>query len=637
MPALANYCGTGELHNAGGSICKTQLNLGKLLYTGDNAGVYYYPPNKRARISSSVLSVESETEVSEQQSIEILPDECLFEILRRLPRVKERCLSLCVSKRWLNVLTSMRLSEFSACNDVDMVLSEDDDDGSRVRCLEGKKATDMTLFGLAVGRNLCNGLVKLSITGSSMASNFGVSAVARSCTSLRALSLWNVPHVGDKGLPEVAKECHLLEKLDLSHCPSVTSKGLISVAQNCPNLTTLKLESCPRIGNEALLAIGRYCPKLESITVKDCPLVGDHGISSLISSASPVLSKVNLHGLSITDFSLAVIGHYGKSITSLMLSNLLNVTERGFWVMGNARGLHKLVSLGVTSCRGVTDLSLEALGKCCITLKQVCLRKCGFISDNGLVAFSKAMGSLETLKLEECNGIGQSGICGVLSSCGGKLKFLSLLRCTGIRDLAFKSSDLYPCNSLRSLSVQSCPGFGNGGLANLGKLCPNLQHLDLSGLYGTTDAGLLPLIENNRAGLVTVNLTSCFNLTDGVVYSLAKLQGGTLEVLNLNGCRRITDSSLSAMAENCMFLRDLDVSKCGITDSGIASLSRAEKRLNLQVLSVSGCSEVSNKSLVSLKKLGRTLLGLNIRGCDSITNETVQRLVESLWRCDILS
>ncbi|MBA0690234.1 hypothetical protein Goari_007923, partial [Gossypium aridum] len=228
--------------------------------------------------------------------------------------------------------------------------------------------------------------------------NFGLSAVARGCPSLKVLSLWNVPRVGDEGLCEIAKECHLLEKLDLCQCPHLSNKGLIAIAANCPNLTALSIQSCPKIGNEGLQAIGKLCPKLQSISIKDCPLVGDHGVSSLLSSASSVLSKVKLQGLSITDFSLAVIGHYGKSVTNLMLSGLQNVSEKGFWVMG------------------VTDVSLEAIGKGCANLKQMCLRRCCFVSGDGLVAFAKSAGSLECLQLEECNRVTQSGVIGVLSN-----------------------------------------------------------------------------------------------------------------------------------------------------------------------------------------------------------------------------
>jgi len=48
--------------------------------------------------------------------------------------------------------------------------------------------------------------------------------------------------------------------------------------------------------------------------------------------------------------------------------------------MGTAQGLQSLASLTGTSC-GVTNLSLEAVGKDCTNSKSMCLREC-FVSDN---------------------------------------------------------------------------------------------------------------------------------------------------------------------------------------------------------------------------------------------------------------
>ncbi|XP_044463127.1 EIN3-binding F-box protein 1-like [Mangifera indica] len=644
MPALVNYSGDDEFRSGG---C--------LFSIGSYANVYC-PPCKRARICSQFEFSETEFEWENQPSLDVLPDECLFEIFRRLPGGKERSSAACVSKRWVMLLSSIRKAEIcqsksndlvlqdkegavSVSDDVEMIPSNEEGDGFLTRCLEGKKATDIRLAAIAVGTSGHGGLGKLSIRGSNHirgVTNFGLSAIARGCLSLTSLSLWNVPSVGDEGLSEIAKECHLLEKLELCECPSITNKGLIAIAQSCPNLTTLNLESCSKIGNEGLLAIGKFCSNLQSISIKDCPLVRDQGISSVLSSASSVLTRVKLQALKITDFSLAVIGHYGKAVTNLFLSGLQHVSERGFWVMGNAQGLQKLVSLTVASCGGITDVSLEAIGKGCANLKQMCLRRCFLVSDNGLLAFAKAAGSLESLQLEECNRVSQSGIVGVLSNCATKLKSLTLVKCMGIKEMAMESPMPVPCNSLRSLSIRNCSGFENASLAMLGKLCPQLQHVDLSGLCGITDLGILPLMESCEAGLVKVNLSRCLNLTDEVVSALARLHGETLELLCLDGCRRITDTSLVAIADNCVFLSDLDVSKCAITDSGVAILSHAEK-LNLQVLSLSGCSEVSNKSIPSLKKLGKTLVGLNLQNCNSISSSLVTRLVETLWRCDILS
>ncbi|KAE8663449.1 Calcium-transporting ATPase 8 family protein [Hibiscus syriacus] len=476
------------------------------------------------------------------------------------------------------LLTGIRRSEYesskvvkenivSVSDDVEMILS-DESDGYLTRSLEAKKATDTRLAAVAVGTSGHGGLGKLSIRGSTSyrgVTDFGLSAVARCCPSLKALSLWNVPRVGDEGLSEIANECHLLEKLDLCQCSSITNKGLTAIAEHCPNLTALSIESCPKIGNEGLQAIGKLCLKLQSISIKDCPLVGDNGVSSLFSPEHSILSKVKLQGLNITDFSLAVIGHYGKSVTNLMLGGLRNVSEKGFWVMGNAKGLQKLVSLMITSCLGVTDVSLEAMAKGCSNLKQMSLRRCCFVSDHGLLAFAKFAGCV------------------------------------------LGSSFVLPCSSLKSLSIRNCTGFGTSSLAMVGKLCPQLQHVDLSGLYGITDAGLLPLLESCVAGLVKVNLSDCLNLTDEVVLALARLHGGTLELLNLDGCRRITDASLVAVADNCVFLGDLDVSR------------------------LPEC----RKSIPFLKRLGKTLLGLNLQHCNSISG-TVELLVESLWRCDIL-
>ncbi|XP_044471534.1 EIN3-binding F-box protein 1-like [Mangifera indica] len=644
MPALVNYSGDDEFRSGG-----CLFSIGSYVDA-------YCPPRKRSRISAQFGFSESLFELENQPSLDVLPDECLFEIFRRLPGGKERSSAACVSKRWLMLLSSIRKADIcqsknndlmlqdkegaaSVSNDVEMTPSNEEDDGFLSRCLEGKKATDMRLAAIAVGTSGHGGLGKLSIRASNNirgVTNFGLSAIARGCPSLRSLSLWNVPSVGDEGLLEIAKECHLLEKLELCQCPSITNKALIEIAQSCPNLTTLILESCSKIGNEGLQAIGKFCSNLQNISIKDCPLVGDQGISTVLSSASSVLTRVKLQALKITDFSLAVIGYYGKAVTNLVLSGLQHVSEKGFWVMGNAQGLQKLVSLTITSCGGITDVSLEAIGKGCINLKLMCLRRCFFVSDNGLVAFAKAAGSLESLQLEECNRLSQSGITGVLSDCATKLKSLTLVKCMGIKEMEMEILMPIPCNSLRSLSIRNCSGFGNASLAMLGKLCPQLQHLDLSGLCGITDIGILPLLEGCEAGLVKVNLSGCLNLTDEVVSALARLHGETLELLSLDGCRKITDESLVAIAENCMFLSDLDVSKCAITDSGIAVLSHTEK-LNLQVLSLSGCSEVSNKSMPSLKKLGKTLVGLNLQNCNSISSSIVAQLLEGLWRCDILS
>ena len=121
--------------------------------------------------------------------------------------------------------------------------------------------------------------------------------------------------------------------------------------------------------------------------------------------------------------------------------------------------------LTVTSCKGLTNTCIEAIGKGCINLKHLCLRRCCFVSDNGLVAFAKAAISLESLQLEECNRFTQSGIIVALANIKTKLKSLSLVKYMGVKDIDMEVSILSPCESFQSLVIQKCPGFGSASLA----------------------------------------------------------------------------------------------------------------------------------------------------------------------------
>ncbi|OIV97738.1 hypothetical protein TanjilG_12495 [Lupinus angustifolius] len=634
---------TGEDFYLGGSLYPNPKEANLLLSLGQQGG-FFYPLPKRSRVSVP-FDFSGEWFVQKPKtSIESLPDECLFEILRRLPAGQDRSLCASVSKRWLMLLSNICKDEICINeSSVDEKEGGDEgygDEGYLSRTLEGKKATDVRLASIAVCTTSRGGLGKLSIRGNDESecgvTDLGLKAIGCGCPSLKSLSLWNVATVGDAGLIEIAAGCQQLQRLDLINCPSISDKSLVTVAMKCPNLTELSLESCPNIGNEGLQAIGKFCPNLKSVSIKDCSGVGDQGIGGLLSSSSHVLTKVELESLMVSDLSLAVIGHYGFSVTELVLDCLPNVTERGFWTMSNGHALQKLKSLTIRSCQGVTDVGLEAIGKGCPNVKYFQLCKCPFLSDNGLVSFAKAAPSLENLQLEECHMVTQFGFFGLLFTCGAKLKVLTVVSCYGIKDMNFRLPEVSPSVSLSSLSISNCPGFGNATFAVLGKLCPQLQNVELNGLEGITDAGLLPLLESSKAGLVNVNLHGCINLTNEVVFSIANLHGSTLDVLKLDGCKKISDASLKAIASNCQVLSYLSVSRCAITDAGIAALARGNLH-NLEILSLACCSSVSNKSVPALKKLGRTLIGLNIHACNRISSSAVLKLSEHLWTCDILS
>uniref|UniRef100_A0A1D1Z441 EIN3-binding F-box protein 1 n=1 Tax=Anthurium amnicola TaxID=1678845 RepID=A0A1D1Z441_9ARAE len=681
MPALLNCRGKdGDMCHDGRLFSNLMGSSRYLSVT--RVDVSHCPaPLKRARVCAPFVPPagwgESGRNPSSPSSLDALPDECLFEILSRVKGKRERSISACVSRKWLLILTSVRssdvcssafplnsgdssgqprpdLNESAQEDDYGELEEEEEEDVDRCcppssRCLEGREATDVRLAALAIGTVHRGGVGELLIRGTNTTrpvTDVGLGAVARASPSLKLLSLWNCPSITDEGLSQVADCCPLLEKLDLCKCPLISDKGVAAVANKCPNLSSLTVQSCHKIGahgGAALQSLGRCCRHLRSVALVDLPHVGDRGIAGLLSSetASSSLHKIKLEHLNITDASLAVIGHYGVEVSDLTFASLPNVTEGGFWVMASARGLLKLKSLAITSC-GLTDVGLKALARGCPSLKKLCLRMCIHLSDAGLMnSFAAAAAAssppLESLVLEGCNRITLAGILGVLMNCSNsKLRSLDLTRCLGIRDVDPCPAPFRSCLSLRSLSICHCPGFGNSSLVLLGKLCPKLQHVNLSGLVRVTDAGLLPLVEGCDSGLVQVNLGGCINVRDAAVSALARRHGASLRTLNLEGCRMITDVSLLAIADCCSQLQDLDVSRCAVTDDGVAALTCATG-VDLQVLSLSACSKISPRSLLHLNNLSHSLVGLNLQLCTLIGSHAIASFQRKMWHCDILS
>lgn len=657
------------------------------------------PPRKRLRGNVTIPFRETKPKQEQKDLISMLPDECLFEIFRCLPAARDRSVSACVSKRWLMLQSSMRRSEIKrskpspkTCGEApnrdrseqskpsqdNASFSEDNfeeffddgfgelehlepesrefdagwkgttDKGTREkkprwvigdlsRCLEGKKATDIRLAAISIGMGGRGGLGKLKIRGnhpSRGVGDLGLSAIGLGCPALRDLSLWDCPLVGDKGLLAIAKGCRLLEKLDLLNCPMIGDNGFEAIAENCPGLLTLNIEYCPKIGNKSLEAIGRHCPNLQSLSISDCALVGDRGIISLVSSSTKLM-KVKLQAIKVTDNTLSAIGLHCKNLTELTFVNLQKVTEKGFQALGNASGMQKLKMLSVTSCRGLTNPGLESIGQGCPSVKLVSFRKCEFLSDKGLKAFTKVAISLESLQLEECNMISHLGLIDALGSCSGKLKVLTLVKCTGIKESGLGEVPVPTCESLKSLSIRSCPSLGNGCLALLGRACPQVQSIDFSGLAGISDDGLFALFGSCKTSLVKLNLSGCIEVTDRAVFVIVNLFGKTLLSLNLEGCRKVTDQSLGFIAHYCAILQELDISKCGITDNGLVSLASAASYC-LQILSLSGCMQITDKGLPFIGKIGETLIGLNLQQCRGISSRARDLLATHLWRCDLL-
>ncbi|KAL5162182.1 putative methyltransferase PMT14 [Glycine soja] len=202
------------------------------------------------------------------------------------------------------------------------------------------------------------------------------------------------------------------------------------------------------------------------------------------------------------------------------------------------------------------------------------------------------------------------------------------------------------CINLKQLCLRRCCFVSDNGLVAFAKVVVSLESLMLEEHNRFTQSGIIVALTNIKIKF-SLSLVKCMGVKDidmevsmlSPCESLRPL--ARLVNVNLIGYwnltdNKITDASLVAIANNFVVLNDLDVSKCAITNVGITVLSRVSLP-SLQVFSLSGCSNVSNKSAPFLMKLGHTLLGLNLQSCNSIGTNTIELLVEKLWRCHILA
>lgn len=509
--------------------------------------------------------------------------------------------------------------------------------GELSRKFEGRKATDVKLALVAIGELARGGLGTLKVVGGSARGGKGVTdagliAIGNCCAALRSLTLWDCDGITDVGLAAIGNGCRLLEKIDLMKCPGVGDRGLQVVAKGCPLLSTVNIDSCLNVGNASLEAFGRLSGAVTSFSVSSCPMVGSAGIGKVTLGCNK-LKTLKLEKIRLSNEGLVAIGENCKSVTRMKLANLGWCSEEGFLGFCGGTGLKLLKSLLITSCPGITDVSLELVGKVCQDLKLCVLSQCQSVTDKGLQAFMKSCFCLDTLQLERCHSITNSGLLTALAQGKGNLKNLSLSKCDGLWNGEKRSEEVpLTCLSLKTLNVTDCKSAGIEPIVTMGLCCPSLENLDLSELTNLSDEAITSVMEGCGDHLVSLNLTNCTNITYVAVAAIAS-HCVDLECLTLDGCYRVGDNGLHMLATECISLKELDLSGTSITDSGLRSLVTM-RGFWLRSLTLTGCVNLTDESLSLIEDCCPSLGALNLRNCPLLSREGLSSLESQLWSCD---
>jgi hypothetical protein len=404
-----------------------------------------------------------------------------------------------------------------------------------------------------------------------------------------------------------------LRSLDLTGCETLTDAGLLPLtALQC--LESLCLAHCKGPSNATITCLVPKLPNLRDLNITSCRQVTDAGFVDLPDDVQlPLLSLDISLCTGITDLGIIFIKKSCPNLTKLEAYWCLGITDNSAKVIAE---LPKMSSINVSAC-GLTDLAL--------------------------VDSFHRLSSLQTLNLSTKNQFSDVGLRSLLSSgnLSATLRYLDLEGISKLTDAI--CADLSQLLALEHLNISNCPQIGDDGVGCLTTLV-NLQALNLSCLQKLTslsaahvsrlsklqhlDMSMCPEVSDadgfrTLTDLRVLDLTRC-TISDSTVAAISRLQ--LLEELCLKDCTRLTDASVLHLS-TCRHLRSLSLSNCcrSMSDSTLSKLSRLSTLENLN-LSHAPLSDATVQLFLSELP---SLTELNVKWCGNLSARFVRHIRES--------
>ncbi|XAR49162.1 hypothetical protein NMG60_11032256 [Bertholletia excelsa] len=493
-------------------------------------------------------------------------------------------------------------------------------------CLQAVDVSYCSGFGdwEAAALSCAAGLRDLRMDRCLRVTDVGLAKIAVGCAKLERFSLKWCMEISDIGIELLCKKCPELKRLDISYL-KVTSKSLESTG-TLQKLEVLEMMGCESVDDAGLGFVGKGCPSLQVLNVSRCDKISLSGLISVVRGhtglrqihagycffeLSPTflrwlkclknLSTIRVDGAQVSDSCFNIISRNCKMLVELGLSKCKGVTDLGLIQLSSS--CPNIEILNLTCCDAITDVAISAVADSCRKLWCLQLESCNLLTEKSLFSLGSYCLLLKDLDLTDCLGVNDTGLSH-LSKCSGLL-YLKLGLCTNISDkgLSFVASN---CSKICELDLYRCPGIGNDGLAALSTGCKKLEKLNLSYCSKITDRGLQYLGQLKE--LLDLELRGLIHIRDT---GLAAIAAGCkrLSELDVKHCENINDSGFWALSYYSRNLRQINLGHCKISDFGLCmmmgNLTRLQdvKLVNLPNVSVHGFELALQASCARLQKV----------------------------------
>lgn len=266
------------------------------------------------------------------------------------------------------------------------------------------------------------------------------------------------------------------------------------------------------------------------------------------------------------------------------------------------------------------------------------------ITDMGILGLSEKCKHLETCIFNGCEFISDVGINWLATGCLAITR-LELVKCHEITDIGLRSM-AENLSQLTRLKLFGCQRVTDLGIRHLGRGCPHLETLEVQNLIHLSDGPKVSSMHEPHAStfksstglasialgcrrLHTLNLTNCLRLKDFGVELVGKCCVN-LKILHLRGCSNMTTKGLLGLVHYSQELVHLDVQDtAGVNDHVLHMISQSKISQTLATLNLKNAVEISNHGIKRIAHSCGNLTDLNVSGCLLLGDYALLALAEN--------
>ncbi|XP_023206538.1 F-box/LRR-repeat protein 13 isoform X1 [Xiphophorus maculatus] len=381
-----------------------------------------------------------------------------------------------------------------------------------------------------------------------------------------------------------------------------------------PFVTHLNLRGCHTTKWSSLKYISE-CKNLQELNLSECLAISDMMIQK-ITGGCPCLLYLNLSYTLITNQSLRAIFRNCLSLQYLSLAHCRRFTDEGFIALTTEEGGRNLMHLDLTACIQMTPKGFEYISAGCPSLQEAVMNDMPTLSDTCVLALLARCYSMSSISVLGCPLL--SDITFKIMGKVANLKSLSVEGNNQITDVSWEALCGFSA-ALSKLHVVECPGMTDYGMRYVASL-KHLNYLDVSLCSRVTDAGIKYLTEGPSAyKLHHLSISQCGLIGEFSIRRIAR-RLHKLFHLNLSYCEKVTDMALEYL--NGSSIQSLDLSGCNIRDQGLDSL----RKIKLKKIVIAKCIFVTDMGIEKLCGNVRDLENIDISQCPALTDSSIKAI-----------